>query len=489
MTHRQDKATATRPRLDPETEQMRAEGYRAVDALVEFLAAHKERKVGTSMPAPELAALVDEPLPAGPHGFDDTLDFFLRQLVPHMTHVSHPRFHAYIPCPGSFYGALGAFLAAGTNPFVGSWLGGASMASLELTTLRWVAEAVGYPCDAAGIFTSGGSMANLGAVAAARSYHQPAIERARIYVSEEGHTSFEKAALIIGFPENSIRRLPTDEAFVMQPEVVRRAIAEDRENDLEPFLISANAGTTNTGSIDPLDGLADIAAEEKVWLHADAAYGGFAALTAVGRAKLAGLERVDSLTLDPHKWLYVPMGVGCLLVKRRAGDTEPPFDMGRSPLDEAFDNDGTYLRDLDRSEVNFLTRGPELSRPARALPVWTLLRTVGIEAIREQVEADLELARWVAGELAADERFELVLEPSLSVVVFRHRQTRGETAKERGLRDDELMKRLLEDGETMLSTTTLRGETALRLVVMNHRTDRRELARTLAAIRRLAVTP
>jgi glutamate/tyrosine decarboxylase-like PLP-dependent enzyme len=463
----------SRPSLDPGVDEMRRIGYAAVDRVVEHLAGLAELPVARRGTAAEFAALVDEPLPAEGRGLDDSLAFFFERVVPRMTHVSHPRFHAYVPCPGSFAGAIGAWLAAGTNPFAGSWLGGATLASLELTVLRWIAELVGYPSDAEGILTSGGSMANLAALAAARARRTPH-EAARVFVSEEGHASVDKAASILGVPASCVVRVPVDARLRMRPDALRELLDAEREAGRAPLAVCANAGTTNTGAIDPLDEIADVCRAFDVWFHVDGAYGGFAALADEARERLAGMARADSLTLDPHKWLYAPMGTGCVLVRHR------------NALRSAFSAQGYYLRDLPPDEVNFLDFGPELSRRARALPVWTLLRSVGRTALAEQIATDLRFARLAAALLADDPRFEIVDPPQLSVVAFRHVARDGEGEDERAARDVELMERTLADGTSMLSSTIVAGRSALRLVVMNHRTTEADVRLTVRRVRELA---
>jgi aromatic-L-amino-acid decarboxylase len=260
----------------------------------------------------------------------------------------------------------------------------------------------------------------------------------------------------------------------MDAQSLARAMSEDRDRGRRPLFVCANAGTTNTGSIDPLEHIGDACREQGAWFHVDGAYGGFAAATPEGRARLAGIARADSLTLDPHKWLYCPMGVGCILVR------DP------STLREAFRAHGEYLKDLPKDEVNFLDFGPELSRPARALPVWMLLRSAGADAIRDQIEEDLRLARVAAKAIASDARFELVLEPELSVVAFRLRARPGESEEARAARDADLMERSLASGEVMFSTTRLRGRSALRLVVQNHRTTEDDVRRAVRVLQELS---
>lgn len=460
--------------LDPDVEEMRRLAHETVDRLVDHLAELRDKQVARRGRAADFAALVDEALPADGRGIQDSLDFFFSRIAPRMTHVNHPRFHAYIPCPGSFAGTVGEWLAAGTNPFLGSWLGGATLSSLELTVLRWIAELIGYPTNASGILTSGGSTANLAALASARVRHAPDPAAARIYVSAEGHASMDKAARILGFPDSALAAVAVDERGRMRPDDLRRQVEADRVAGRAPFFVCANAGTTNTGAVDPLPDLHAVCAAEGLWFHVDGAYGGFAAVAERGRKLLPGLDLADSVTLDPHKWLWTPMGVGCVLVRRR------------QELAEAFAGHGAYLQDLPEDEINFLDQGPELSRPARVLSAWMVIRATGREELARQVEDDLDLARYVARELAADERFELVDEPQLSIVAFRHRARPGESEEGRAARDRDLMERTLEDGRCMLSTTVTGGRTALRLVVMNHRTTRADLDITLQAVREFA---
>lgn len=470
----QDETIRIRPPFDPDPEEMRRLGYLAVDGLVQHLSTLGEQRVAQRGTAEEFARRVDEPLPERGDDLEESIRFVMDRVVPGMTRVNHPRFHAYIPCPSSFAGMLGEVLAAGTNPFAGSWLGGATFSSLELTTLRWIAELIGYPHSATGILTSGGSMANLAALAAARET-LPRADRARatIYVSAEGHASMDKAATVLGWPTDAIRHVEVDDRFRMRPEALAAQLAADRAAGHVPFFVAANAGTTNAGAVDPLVDLADLCERERLWFHVDGAYGGFAAITAEGRALLSGMERADSLTLDPHKWLYAPMGCGCVLV-RRAG-----------ALEAAFAAHGDYLQDLPPDEVNFLDRGPELSRPARMLAVWMVIRTAGRAGLDAQIREDLRLARLAARLLAEDDRLELVDPPQLSVVTFRHALRPGEDESARSRRDLGLMEDTLADGTLMLSTSQLGRRSALRLVVMNHRTSEVDVRRSVEKIREL----
>lgn len=465
----------SRPKLDPDLDEQRRLAARALELLLLDQSRISQSRVARRRSSAELDSAINEPLPGPGTGADDSLDFFFQRIVPAMTRVNHPRFHAFVPVPGSFYGLLGEMMTAAVNPFAGSWLGSTSFATLELLVLRWIAEAVGYPADSPGILTSGGSIANLIGLAAARQkFGDESLERGVLYVSDQGHHSFTKAASVLGFRPRSIRTLESDRDFQLDPRAVERAVAADRRAGLLPMVISANAGTTNTGAVDPLEDLADLCAQNQLWFHVDGAYGGFAAICHRGRQLLQGMERADSLTLDPHKWLYTPMGVGCALCR------------DRSLLEAAFQSDGQYLRDVPRNEVNFYDRGPELSRPARAVSVWMLLRSAGLDGVRDQIEHDLSLANLAEQRLAEDDLFEIVRPTVLSIVVFRHRQRPGENETDRAARDLELIEAILEDGTLMLSSTELEGRTALRMAIMNHRTDQREVERSVNKIRSLA---
>jgi aromatic-L-amino-acid/L-tryptophan decarboxylase len=467
-------ASEQRKSLDPNADEMRRLGYAMIDRVVDHLSSLPDQRVARRGDREEFSALVDEPLPQTSSSLDNCLDFFFERVLPDMTRVSHPRFHAYIPCPSSFAGALGEMLAAGTNPFLGSWLGGGTVSALELTVLRWIAELLGYDPRAGGILTSGGSMANLVGLAAARAKFGPdVLEKGTLYLSREGHASVNKAASILGFRPEAIRTIAVDDQCRMDLNELARTVEQDRMGGRLPFFVCANAGTTNTGAIDPLPEIADVCGRLDLWLHVDAAYGGFAAIAPEGRALLHGMDRADSLTLDPHKWLYCPMGVGCALVR------DPRI------LEQAFSAEGEYLKDLPDDEVNFLNRGPELSRPGRVLSVWMLLRSAGREELASQIQEDLRLARLAARLLRDDNRLE-VDEPTLSVVTFRHRSRDGESEEERSARDTALMEATLADGQLMLSTTFLDGRNTLRLVVMNHRTTEQDIQISVGRIRELA---
>ena len=463
-----------RESLDPSADQMKQIGYDLVDRIVNHLQTLSDQRVAKRATSSEYETQFGESFPRHGASLQDCIEFYFDKVVPPMTKVNHPRFHAYIPCPSSFAGAVGMMMAAGTNPFVGSWLGGASVAALELQVLTWIKESLQLPDQCEGIFTSGGSMANLVGLAAARAkYGRDVLDNGVVYVSEEGHASVEKAAVVLGLKSENIRVVDSDENFRFDVQELEKQIHQDSNDGLTPFFVSANAGTTNMGVIDDLDTISQVCQNLDLWFHVDAAYGGFAAMVPEIRREMKGLELADSITLDPHKWLYCPMGVGCAFVKEL------------KYLEAAFSTHGNYLKDLNKDEVNFLDRGPELSRPARVLPVWMVMRSCGKHELTRQIQADIDLANLAAELLGNSSQFEVVSN-HLSIVTFRIQTRYGENETERAKRDDSLMEATLADGELMLSSTILKGKNTLRLVVMNPRTDESEVRRSIKRIFELA---
>ena len=275
---------------------------------------------------------------------------------------------AFVPGFTTWPSAMADLIASALNLDSCWWAGGAGMTQLELTVLEWFAEWIGYPADASGVLTSGGSAANLTALACARERLAGAMrDDLVVYISAQSHSSVARAARALGFRPERVRVVPVDRAYHLRLDVLERAVSADRAAGLRPLVVCANAGTTNTGAVDPLHDLADLCAAHGLWLHVDAAYGGFAVLSDRGRAALSGIERADSVTLDPHKWLFQPFECGALLVRDPDG------------LRLSFEILPDYLRDVSaRTEVNFSDRGLQLSRMCRALKVWMSIQAFGL---------------------------------------------------------------------------------------------------------------
>jgi glutamate/tyrosine decarboxylase-like PLP-dependent enzyme len=420
----------------------------------------------------ELEPLLREP---APEEGEDPLAVFeraVRDVLPVAARVDHPRFFAFVPSAPTWPGVVADYLAAGFNIFQGTWLGSGGPSQLELVVIDWFRNWVGYPDSAGGLFTSGGSAAILDALVAARE-QAGAPERPAILMSDQTHSAVERAARIVGVRREGIVKIPADEQFRLAPGVLEEAISRVRRDGYTPITVCANAGTTNTGAVDPLPATADICLRERIWLHVDAAYGGFAVLSGRGKRLLAGIERADSISLDAHKWLYQPFEAGCLLVKDVA------------PLVRAFSVNPDYLQDtkLGLEHVNFADRGYQLTRSFRALKVWMSVQTFGLAKFREAIDRTIGLA-FEAGTLVEQtEGLELLSSPSLGVVCFRYRPAGGEwTPEQIEELNETIQARIIESATAMISSTRLRGTYSLRLCIMSHQTEWSDVRETIERI-------
>ncbi len=393
----------------------------------------------------------------------------LRPAIAKSYNAAGPGYLAYIPGGGIYAAALAALVASAVNRYVGVTPAAPALVEIERAVTRWLCDWMGLPATAQGLLTSGGSLSNFSAVVAAR--HEKLgdeLAGGRIYYSEETHHCVAKAARLAGFPRASLRPLPTDSRFRLLPEALENAVREDQARGLRPFLVVANVGTTNTGAIDPLDDVLRIARAQGLWVHADAAYGGFFRLAPGGEELLRGVEECDSITLDPHKGLFMPYGIGALLV--RDGST----------LARAHRESADYVQDVSEAgSLGFADLSPELSRDFRGLRVWLPIQLHGLAPFRAALAEKLALARWACGELRADERFEVLDEPQLSIVAFRLRGP-AEQGERLG---PELLRRVNERRRVFLSSTRLRGRYALRICVLSFRTHADRLRDAVSALR------
>jgi aromatic-L-amino-acid/L-tryptophan decarboxylase len=448
--------------LEVDPEAMRAMGRRTVDLLVELLADDRPalRRAG----AREMAARLPFGAPEEPQDFEELLARLEHDVLPFMSNSSHPGYMAFVPSCGTFPAALGDLIATALNVYVGSWMEGPGPSRIELVVLDWFKEWIGYPGEAAGVLVTGGSAANLTALACAReTLHGPTDPRATLYVADQSHASIARAIRVLGFRPDQTRVLPTGGDQRLQPETVAAAIDSDLAAGHRPLAVVAAAGATNTGAIDPLEGLAAVCRQRGVWLHVDAAYGGFAALTERGRRALAGLELADSVTLDPHKWLYQPIECGCVLV--REGHR----------LQRAFAIEQDYLADAAGAadEVNFGDLGLQLTRGFRALKVWLSVSLFGVAAFRAAVDDALDLAELARERIAADERLELIAPGSLGITCFRRRVDGGEEAA--AAANAALIDAYEASGRGLVLSTRVDGRYAVRLCILNHTTRARDV--------------
>jgi aromatic-L-amino-acid decarboxylase len=380
-----------------------------------------------------------------------------------------PGYLAYIPGGGVYSAALADFLATATNRYVGVSGAAPALAQIEETAVGWLATLMGFPAGARGILTSGGSLSNFSAIVTAREERLgEEFQDGTIYLSEETHHCVAKAARLAGFPRASLRTLPTDERFRLVPSALEEAILEDRARGRRPFLVVPSVGTTNTGAIDPLPEVLEIARAHGLWVHADAAYGGFFRLAPGGEALLRGIEACDSITLDPHKGLFLPYGTGALLVRDGAA------------LLRAHRSGASYVQDVaEEGSLGFADLSPELSRDFRGLRLWLPLVLHGASAFREQLGEKLDLARWAHRELAADGRFEVLDPPQLSIVALRLRAPEKDAER----LGPELLRRVNARRRVFLSSTRIRGRYALRLCVLSFRTHEDRVRDAVLALR------
>jgi aromatic-L-amino-acid decarboxylase len=425
-----------------------------------------------------LARSLAEPLPREGRPFEELLDLLFARVIPKSFNTAGPGYLAYIPGGGLPHAAVASLIAEATNRYVGVFAAAPGLAQIEANVVRWFCEMVGYPASAGGILTTGGSLSNFSALVTARRERLPEdFLKGMLYVSDQTHHSIQKAAMLAGFPPGSVREIASDGQFRIRVEALAEAVTRDRAAGLTPFLVVGNAGTTNTGAVDDLEALADLAAQERLWLHADAAYGGFFVLTERGRRALCGLGRADSIALDPHKSLFLPYGTGSLLVR----DPEA--------LKRAHALSADYMPSMqdDPDLVDFNMISPELSRDWRGLRVWLPLKMHGVEPFRRSLDEKLDLAQWAAEQLREVPGIQIVASPQLSIVAFRlSRPGLDADASNRLNRD--LLARINAAKRVYMTGTTLRGSFAIRICVLSFRTHRARMEQALEDIRTAAAS-
>lgn len=453
--------------LEMDPEEMRRLGYAVIDTLVERASGLRDGPPWRGGTRRELEPLLRAPCPEEPGDADIVLRHAATEILPRAGRIDHPRFFAFVPASPTWAAQLGDLLATGFNTFQGTWLASAGPSQIELVVLDWFRDWLGLPEGAGGLFTSGGSAANLGAVVAAREAAGHPDDPV-VYLSDQSHSSMERAARIAGFRSEALRRVATDDGYRIDPAALERALREDRAAGRVPVLVAANGGSTNTGAVDPLGELADLCAEYDVWLHVDAAYGGFAVLDPRGRAALEQIGRAHSVTLDPHKWLFQPYETGCLLVR-------DPDDLTR-----AFRVLPEYLQDTDLGfeQVNFADRGLQLTRSFRALKVWTALKIHGRRAHAEAVGRALDLAIEAEELLRREPSVEILSGASLGIVCFRVAPEGWSEADLEEL-NRSIQEAIVREGTAMMSSTRLRDRYALRLCILNYRSTSADVTAVL----------
>jgi aromatic-L-amino-acid decarboxylase len=460
--------TGTGFALDPSPDEMRAMGASVLNALVDWIGGLADAPAENTADAMQVAAKLEaSPPETGDRDFDGLLDDAL-EAARHTFEYSGPGYLAYIPGGGLFTAAVADFLALGLNRYDGLWQPSPAIVQIEENVTRWMCSVFDLPRDTSqGLLTTGGSLANLSAFVTAR--HARLGEDfldGTYYCTDQTHASNTKAGTIAGFAERNLRLVPTDDQLRMDPDALRRIVREDRAAGHRPFLVIPAAGTTNTGAVDPLAAIADVARDEGLWMHVDAAYGGFFRLTDRGGEWFEGIERADSITVDPHKGMFLPYGTGGLVVR------------DGTQLRDAHFEGAAYLQDLPPAGdlPNYNEISPELSRDNRGFRVWFPLVLHGVSAFRDALDEKLDLTTRLHEALTEVPALEIGWAPQLTVVPFRLRDADDATNRE-------LLTRINASKRVFLSSTMIRGEYWIRACIVCHRTHADRVDECAAIVR------
>ena len=498
-------------------EALRRAGVSTWETALDYLYDHAfERGMGEPAGYQELRRVFfgerggPSPAPSDPTAWADLLETWRTRLAPHLMNAYHPRTWGYFTPPPLIASVLGETLAQFAHQGVDVWHAGPAGAFVEEEVARWLCDLVGYGPGSFGLLTSGGVMANFIALALARDVHLrrlrgldraprgAALEGARVYASDQAHFSVGRALDELGFPPETLVVVGSDEAFRLRGDAVAAAIARDRAGGLTPVAIAAVAGSTNTGSVDRIGELGDVAAHEDLWLHVDAAYGAGVRLSAAAAGRVPDLERADSVTVDPHKWMFQAYDIGGLVVREGRllaetfGSRRPEYYRGGEASGEATADRASEDDHGDAGQLNFYQLGFEGTRRWRALKLWLSWQHLGTSGFGRLIDMNLEIAGYLARRVNESDDFEaLPAEPELSVVCFRHLP--GGRARAVGLdagaldaHQDRLQAALEASGDGWLSTTRLRGATYLRAGIMNPMSTETDVDRLLATLRSLA---
>jgi len=476
----------TQSSLDITQESFQELSAQVQNLVFEYLTTISERPVRAENHAGKTLAAIDTELSSDGRPLEQLLAD-CRTIMDLSRHNGHPRFFGYVASPSTPIGAYSDLIASALNANITCWRSGPAGTELERMVVRWLGALIDYDRDAKGLLTSGGSMANLIALLVAHR-RKSGVNTSRqglwnsgppmtIYASEEVHLSIAKAADILGFGRDQVRVIACDERQRMRVNLLRQKIDADRREGLRPFCVVGSAGTVNTGVVDPLNEIADVAAEFDLWFHVDGAYGAPGSLDERKKHLFAGLERADSVSLDPHKWLYVPVDAGCLLFR--------DDDAARAAFST---EDADYIKThgyTDEEAFAFWDYGVELSRRFRALKVWMTLQYYGSRRIAEAISEDISLAAYL-GELVSNaDDFELLAPVELSICCFRYVPQSGMSDAELDQLNERVMEMVQKGGRAYLSNATVNGKFALRACITNFRTTKMDIEETVAAVREI----
>lgn len=421
---------------------------------------------------------IEEPLPREGVAFEQLLRELFDQVFPAALNTAGPGYLGYIPGGGLPHAAIADLVSMIANRYVGLSMAAPAAARIEANVVRWFCDILGYSSTSGGFMTTGGSLANWAALVVARQTRMADnFRNGMLYTSDQAHHSVAKAAMLAGFPRGNVRSIRVDRQYRLNIKALKKLVLEDRREGRIPLAIVAHAGTTNTGAVDDLESAADLSAEENIWLHVDAAYGGFFMLTERGRAIMQGIHRADSVTLDPHKGLFLPYGTGSLLVRERQW------------LHQTFAWRGDYMTAVaaEQGAPDFCDISPELSRGFRGLRVWLPVKMHGIRPFQQCLDEKLDLAAYAAKQLGRIPHLRIVAAPQLSVVPFRI-VPQGASVEELNELNRRLLQRINASGRVFLSPTVLDGCFVLRMCILSFRTHRDRIDECLEIIRQAAAS-
>jgi len=492
-------SSARHSSLDISSEELRELSSRVNELVLEYFSEVSQLPVFPETFGGDTLEQVGSTLPAEGEPVDQLIKD-CRTIIDKSRHNGHPRFFGYVASPATPAGAFADLIASTLNANVTSWRSGPAATEIERMVVRWLGSLIGYDKEARGLLTSGGSMANMTALliahrakagsGASRKGLWQTDAPMTMYASAQVHMSIPKAADMLGFGRDQVRLIACDDQFRLNVKLLRERIAADLQAGSKPFCIVGSAGTTNTGAVDPLLEIARVAKEFALWFHVDGAYGAPAALDESKRSLFAGLERADSVSLDPHKWLYAPLDCGCLLFRDEA--------RARAAFGE---EDADYIKVLEEEadeSFAFWNYGPELSRRFRALKIWLTLRYYGTRRIAAAITEDNALAAYLAKLVEEAEDFELLSQPQLSICCFRYVAPamrlpsngglpKGEAIEgELNKLNEKIMYLVQRGGRAYLSSASIQGKFALRACITNFRTTRADIEQTLEIIREAA---
>ena len=464
------------PKLLFDKETMRQLGYRAVDMVINHIEHLPEKNATKQKTRTELEAIFREEMPKDGMDPMKLLNLVEKEVFANIMHIDHPRFFAFVPGPSNYMGALADFLTAGFNVISCDWLEASAAAQIELVVIKWLTDMFKLPPSAGGVFVSGGSMANLMALILSIHHKKQEGKIGIIYCSDQTHSSIERAVTILGKERVELRKIQSDATFKIEIETLNKQIQVDKSNNKQPLAIVATAGTTNTGSVDNLTRIADICEQEDLWFHVDGAYGAVAILDERQKHLYDGIDRIDSMTINPHKWLFQPIEAACFLVREQ------------HKLKDVFYIMPEYLKDIDLSdeEINYGNYGIQLTRSFKAFKLWMSLKAFGLNSFGAAIKTGINLVELAEKEIKKYANWVVVAPAKLGIINFQYRPLNQSIAQTNQL-NKAVIEAIVKTGFAMISSTVLKEHLVIRLCIINPRTTEGDIKETIRRLNQIAI--